>query len=336
MFDFLKKKKEYVSCEWLEYGINLGMNGIYHCCQFAHSYKNDNPVTLLKPSKIYDIEDFFKKKNLVKKMHKKGIINERCIGCFDLKKKFWEEKFEIKKMAIGSISRCDANCIYCYTHRYKHIYNKIKDVPVLELLRKLIKKNLISKDCEISFNNGEPTIMDEFEDIVNLFWHNNIGKIRVHSSGIHYSEAIAKMLTRGNCELIISPDSGNRDLYKKIKNIDKFNDVWMNISKYVQSQNENKEQVRIKYIIIPSVNDKEEYIKEFVYKAKETSVSQIYIDIELNWYKQNSHNENKVKPILELVKNMQSYIEKENLIFSCSIVLNSAIHDYNDFYKNLE
>ena len=75
MFDWLFKKNkndEYVSCEWLEYGVNFGAIGIHHCCQFSHSDKNDKPVSSLNSKNQYCIREFFKQKNKVRKQHKKG------------------------------------------------------------------------------------------------------------------------------------------------------------------------------------------------------------------------------------------------------------------------
>lgn len=332
MFNFFKKEKEYISCEWLEYGINLGANGIYHCCQFSVSNKNDAPVSALDSNKEYNIKDFLKQKRKARKQHRKGIINERCKGCFELKKKNWDSNFKITNLVIGGNTKCSASCIYCYTSFNKKIYNRQKDIPVIGVLNSLISEKLISHDCEVAFNNGEPVIMNGFDEIINILTDYKIRRIRVHSSALQYSKAVEKALEQGICDLVISPDSGNRELYRKIKNIDMFDICWGNIAKYAKSQ-KNQTQVQLKYIIIPGVNDKSENIAEFIEKVKESGVTHILIDIEMWWYRNNSENKDRIKEVFELVGYAESYIKQNDLTWNESIILCSAIDKYPELYK---
>lgn len=337
MFDWLFKKNkndEYVSCEWLEYGVNFGAIGIHHCCQFSHSDKNDKPVSSLNSKNQYCIREFFKQKNKVRKQHKKGKINERCIGCFDLKKQVWEDKNKITRMAIGPNTKCNASCIYCYTSYKKDFYNSKKDIPILYILKNFVENNFIDKECEITFNNGEPLIMDEFEDIVNLFVDNNVGKLRVHSSGIKYSTAVRRALESGRCDFIVSPDSGNKELYKKIKRIDAFDKVVENIKEYAKIQ-PTQANVQLKYIIIPTVNDTFDALKEFIDIAKECGVYRILLDIELWWYRKNSKNNTRIRKIFELAKQAKCYMEERGIVLLPSIIFDEASSSHKDIYDEV-
>ena len=45
MLDILKRKQEYISCEWLEYGMHFAVNGLYYCDKYAHHGGNNEPVS---------------------------------------------------------------------------------------------------------------------------------------------------------------------------------------------------------------------------------------------------------------------------------------------------
>lgn len=334
IFNLFSKNKEYVSCNWLEYGIHFTSSGLDHCDKYAHPGGTPFSISQLDDNHQYNFADFFKKKRKARKQAKKGILPSGCNGCYLLKKKEWEPSDKIKCMAISPHTKCNSNCIYCYTSFNKRAYNSKKDIPIFNILKKLVEKEIISKDCEIAFNNGEPLIMDEFEDIVNLFVDNKIGRLRIHSSGISYSKSVERALTSGCCDIVISPDSGNSELYKKIKRVDKFDNVWTNIRKYALVQTD-KSTVQVKYIIIPMVNDNEDNIKEFVDKAKSSGIQRILIDIEIWWYRKNAANEQKIQRIFELIKYAKQYISQSGLIFCSSITFDTAIATHKVLYDKV-
>lgn len=240
MFDFFSREKEYTSCKWLEYGIHFDAWGLYHCCMFSHSEANKYPVSRIKPDLTYDFKDFFKKKTSDRKNQRMGIINKRCTGCFCLENKKWERDNKIRKIAISTNTTCNAKCIYCTSEEQQNYLNKRPDIPILKFIKHLINIKQLAAGCEIEFGGGEPTIMKEFEELTQLFLENCNTIIKIHSSGIKYSETIEKALEKDRCELVISVDSGERNLYKKIKRTDSFDTVWKNISKYYKAQNMNK------------------------------------------------------------------------------------------------
>ncbi len=336
MFDFLKRNKEYVSCEWLEYGIHFNLSGLYHCCMYAHSNANDFPVSRLDFEMKYNFKDFLEKKNKSRKNFRKGIIEDRCKGCFELKKKNWLKQFKIKNMAISTNTSCNSNCIYCYTHNKKKYFNKIPDIPIYDFIKENIKKKIITSDCNIQFGGGEPVLNHEFEKILNLFIDKCFNNIRIHSSGIKYSLAIERSLQNDACNLVISPDSGTKELYYKIKCVDKFDDVWSNIRKYAQAQNKKKDMLHLKYIIIPNVNDRVQDIKDFIDKTKESGVNHVLIDLEMEWYKNNRTDKEKITKIFELVKYFESYARKSGLTHSHNPTICTAINEgYHELYDSI-
>lgn len=334
MFHLFDKNKEYVSCEFLESGINFGAWGLYHCCQFSHSDKNDLPISAVTSENQYDMEAFFKEKNKVRKQHRNGKISDRCKGCYELKSGVWAKNPQIKQIIIGSSTKCPMGCIYCYTNLRKKLYNTKKDIPVYEILKDLIAKNMISSDCSIAFNNGEPVLMDEFDAIVNLFLDNNIGKLTVNSAGVIIKESVKKALIAGRCEYVVSPDSGNAELYKKIKRVDSFDVVFENIKELLKiKQGESK--IRLKYIIIPQINDKIELIKEFIDKAYDIGVCDLIFDFEFNWYGDNLKDKEEIRRLFILHDEAVSYCKKRRMAPIRSIILEAAIAANRNMYDEL-
>ena len=326
IFDFLFKK-EYISCERLEYGINIYHQGLAHCDMNAHLKYPMQPVSVLKNGK-YNFNDFFKKKKEVRKMHRNGKINYRCEGCYNLEKKIWDTRVKITHIDISSNMKCNSDCIYCFSHTNKKYFNQVKDIPVYEIIHKMVNKKIIDKNCEIQIGGGEPVILEEFEQIMFLLLDNNFDNINIYSSGIKYSYAIEKALKKDACKIYISPDSGESELYKRIKNTDKFNEVWNNIKRYCEAQNRNKEAVWIKYIIIPDINDDISNINKFLQKVIESEGHAIAIDIEREWYKRNKNNKNKIEEYIHLIKYTEKFCKANNIKY---IHFPTALHITKDF-----
>ena len=78
----------------------------------------------------------------------------------------------------------------------------------------IIKNNKLlkaTKDNCIVFGGGEPTILKEFDKLLNLFCEENFNNIRINSSGIKYSHALTNALKNRRASLVISVDSGTKD-----------------------------------------------------------------------------------------------------------------------------
>ncbi len=335
MFDFLKKPKEYISCEWLEYGMHFSPLGIEYCCMYVPKDSDYIPVTKLKKWK-YDLKDFLKKRKNNLKLHKKGIINSKCVGCYNLRKQIWISSDKIKHLVVNLNYKCNADCIYCFTHRNKRLFNRLRNIPILNILEKLVKTKKINNETEIHIGGGEPLLHDEFDGIMNLFLNNGCSKIKIYSSGVEYSESIEKALKQDSCEVIISPDCADKELYKKIKNIDKYDELWANIKKYCEMQNYNKQAVCLKYIIIPNVNDTKEELDKFFDKIITVSAKTFIIDIERDWYKKEGKDSNKLVNILKLMK-YSEYRAKElglkHIYYPASVY---AIESNSELYENID
>ncbi len=340
MFNFFKRKREYVSCEWLEYGVHFSPLGIEDCCMYIPKNQDFTPVSCVKNGK-YDYKDFFKKKNIAKKQHAKGIISERCKGCYNLKKDIWKSSKVLSHVVFNLNYKCNSDCIYCYTHKNKRFFNNFRDVPIFDFVKYAVEKKIILPDCDLHLGGGEPLLNDEFEAILNFLLDNNFNNISIYSSGIQYSSAVDRAVKNGACKLYISTDSGSEELYKKIKCVDKYYECWNNIKTYCKSQTlEKNKSVCLKYIIIPEINDNKKDIDSFLEKVSEVNARVIVVDIERNWYKQYSEKDEEVKNLLWYVKYIEVYCEKNNIEYihfpACVYVLNKHREFYDSIVINCE
>ena len=196
---------------------------------------------------------------------KNGIIPSRCQQCPILEEKEWDEgNKEIHKVTIFNWKHCNAACFYCSVH--SEFYEGIKkssDYDSLPIIQKLIEENRLTENTFVAFMGGEPTMLEEFPEIVNLLLQKNC-RIEVLTNGIRYEQAISNMLNAPNHNSIcVSLDCGTKESYKRIKRVDKFEEVIQTLTKYVQESGENAKRIKCKYIIFPNVNDNKKEIDEF-------------------------------------------------------------------------
>lgn len=273
----------YTSCRWLEHGISFNTDHTEMCCLRCH--KGGGRIVLqdsLNPQK-FDWEKVFEIKKEYVENAKKNILPKECEGCFELSKRNWEKGQYIDTLHFDYWTKCNCNCVYCYTSKNKQEYNKLESYKILPILEDMIEKKLFKPTGEITFAGGEPTLLDEFDDIVDLFLKNDT-KLKIHSSGLIFDETIAKGIEKGKITLVLSADSGCSETYKKIKQTDAFGTFWENAKRYGEYQpKDNKFLVATKYILIPEINDNKAEIRKWINMNKKAGLKCIASDVEDNW-----------------------------------------------------
>ena len=135
--------------------------------------------------------------------------------------------------------------------------------------------------------------------------------------------------------IIISVDCGSRELYKQIKSFDNFDKVWDNIARYCEAQADYQSDVKVKYIVIPNLNDSIEEFEKFLKKAIESKVKWVIIDIENQWFNKNIHNEEKLKHYIVIIKNMEKLCKKYGLKQTYYSSFCYLIDKYHNFYDSI-
>lgn len=143
------------------------------------------------------------------------------------------------------------------------------------------------------------------------------------SSGILYSEDIARALNYSKANLCVSVDSGNKDTYEKIKRVHAYERVWENLKNYslscVKNPNTDKGYLILKYIIIPGINDNISELNKFFEKANSIGCTWIRIVIEYNWWAKNCN-----LPIPQNIWNLIDFIEAKKSMFRIEYIENAT------------
>lgn len=278
--------QSYTSCHWIQHGLNFEPNELQMCCLCCHPGKGHLVIKDNYNGEIIKADELFSLKEKFIEENRNNIINPKCEGCFALTNKEWDDKEKyISYIHFNHWTNCNCDCIYCYTSWDKENFNKRPHYNVLPALKELFKENVFRPGGEITFAGGEPTILDEFDDIINLCLDNGAGRITIHSSGIRYSKALEKGIREKKITVCLSADAGTSETYKKIKRVDKFDIFWENVKKYAQNQTDenNKRFVTTKYILIPGINTSKDEIDKWFELNEQSGIKTVTFDIETDY-----------------------------------------------------
>lgn len=286
-----KKDFQYI-CECVKDSLFLGTDCIYCGCSntLGIEFQKFNGGNL-------DFERIEKIRKAVIAKFINGELPERCVNCYMLKKvtgedacieneKFLtEETHSLSRLYIAHWLHCNCGCIYCCNGHLTKLKmtsepKKSEFYDVFPIVRELCEKGYVQDNTFVTFLGGEVTVLDEFEKTVELLLKHTKQNFQFLSSGIKFSKIIEKTLSEGKCDLCISIDSWNRELYKKIKRTDSFDAVVENSQKYAQACKDiSPKAMVLKYILIKGLNDTQKDIDEFVSLAKNIGIQRVILDV---------------------------------------------------------
>ncbi|MBQ8886103.1 MAG: radical SAM protein [Candidatus Gastranaerophilales bacterium] len=311
MFNIFSKKEKYLDCHYMKHSIHFFYDMVKTCCTniYGPTIYNNYSGEKIDWHHVYNF-----RKKLVKEINSpfnKISVPKACEGCYEINHYLSDKKVEpfenkIDRLYFHNVMSCNAKCNYCaYTHVEKgYKYN------VVPFIQELIDKDILSKNSEVYMSGGEITIYPEFEALLNLLLSHLNSRIEILTNAIKYSQAIYDCFKEDKCSLIVSLDSGTKEAYKSIKQVDCFDKVVDNLEKYISASETAKEHLLLKYIIVDDFNDNKEEIKAFIDTAKAIGIQQVRIDIDYEKYKF-ERNLKVPKSYLELI-NYFNELAKEN------------------------
>lgn len=263
-----------------------------------------NYVFNIRKDFVSKINSFFNKQE----------VPDVCKGCYEITagiKNSKVQKFDnvVERLYFHNNMSCNAKCIYC---TYQHVERGYK-YKVLPLLNSLINNNILSKNATVYMSGGEITIYPEFEEMMSLLLNYLNSRIEILTSGIRYCKSIEEAFIQNKCFLIISIDSGTRETYKKIKQVDCFDVVIENLKNYIKASDNVKNNVILKYIIVDDYNDNKEEIKSFIEIATSLGIKNVRLDIDYEKYKL-TKNVNVPNSYFDLIAYFNELSEKNSLI----------------------
>lgn len=313
---------KYTSCRFLENGIHFFFKEIRLCNSLSYgpvlidNYQGNS----IKWSHINE------KREQIIKSCKEGVVPECCKGCHCLETKEWEFNPKFKFMEIYHWTHCNCGCVYC-SNIYETdgiVDEKIKKSEyynLLPILEEVVANNLLDPDVEIFVGGGEPAVLEELPDLLELFSKNGIKQINLPTSGVLYSDAIVRAIDAMNTFVTISIDSGSAEVYRKIKRIDAFQTVLDNIKKYMQSPRA-VDAITLKYIILDGFNDNIEEIEKWLTTAARIGLKNISLTFEYS----HSIIKKKGKEIPKHFYNLFEYVRRRSKELDLRMVEYDAIN----------
>lgn len=300
----------YKSCRWIEHGMVLDQcNVVRHCNNFNPKYGGRPVIYTNYCDEKMDWEDFFSKKNSYRDKFRNNECPTECINCTSFEQKEWDQDNYIDYILLTPWVECNSKCIYCYggTGASSTQLNAMK-YSVVNLIKDMIDKEILVKNSILDFAGGEPTMYEEFEDLLNLLINNDYKIMVIHTNAIKYNEAIEKGIKKGVVNVIVSIDAGTKDIHRKVKGVDSYDDVWENLKTYAEAQAHESNNVKTKYIVVPGLNDKKSEIDLWLKKSHEIGIKSVVLNLDYNWLLKNINDI--PKPVYELIGYAQKQAEK--------------------------
>lgn len=278
---------KYKSCRLLEHGIYFYLDPgtghliAGHCCNTDNLEFKDRLYLYfdLKNERL-DWSYIFNEKKRLRENAKKGIYPSQCEGCFELQERNWDDYDYINHLTAGHIMKCNSRCIYCPTGRIPEWHNKKQDIDIKPIIKELLEKNLLKFNGSLRFVGGEPTLMKEFDWLVDLFSKNNVPEIYVPTSGIRLSKSLCNALEKvDSAAIVTSIDSGCKETFERIKGTKFYNLVLKNMKTYLNHSKE-KNFVISKFILFTNYNDNSKEIEQWLHNCKKIGLVQVQFDSE--------------------------------------------------------
>lgn len=255
-------------CELLLNELNLDSTDVMPCC---------TPISTEAPKYLST---------------KNGTINPNDI---DLKRRKLEICEELNEKSNNFLCKQCIHLIDCenfqkedlYTQKYNSIHIKstsrdegIESYSKKEILQKAYAEDMIdTENLTVRFREeNDVSISEEVTELLSLFEEKGFNIIHFSTINTTYQPTIEKLLKEGKCTLNVSLDCGNSETYKKIKQIDKFNDCIENLKKYVEVAKQT-EAITIHYMLIKGLNDNKEEIINFFKLMNEIGIKTVGVRI---------------------------------------------------------
>jgi len=300
----LEKNTKTYSCPSLHHAIFLAPDMLRHCCK--RFFVNGQIRGDVKIYPVHNDDDIDVTRILKEKRGLYDAINRGeetpCSGCPFLKLDTWAplDKLKIRYLSIESHTVCNMKCIYCSPTYYGGLK---ANYSLKRLFKHFFEAGAYAEDIDLVWGGGELTLMDDFEEIFQLFTLNLRPKnSTLFTNAIKYSPLIAKYLKDGKLTtLIISTDAGTKETFKKIRGVDVFDKVFNNIKKYHLAAGRG---VIIKYVFTDGNSNLEE-IKKFLEQINKYGLNKCHFQLSSDFKAQELRNEQAASVILlykELVR----------------------------------
>ncbi len=275
-------------CDQLHFHMNFLPTCISPCCDVHRAGAPEFPFT----GGYVDFEKYTKHIEEVREKIQNP-PNAFCTDCSDIYI-YSGQEFPPMDIRIVSINPhkyyCDCRCVYCHLWNYPE---KIKPYSMYEPLTSLYEQKAINPETtSLHWGGGESTLLKDFEETSR--WSLDNGFVQyVHTNGFHLSQSIISFLQEDKGSVNISLDCGDRETYKRVKGVDKWDAVTKHIADYANNAKDTNK-VNIKYIIFKENNSLKQ-IEKFFEFCKKSNVSLVEFSFDFRDIRDKSVTDQSVK-----------------------------------------
>lgn len=282
---FDDSKKISYDCPELHSCFYISLNNEINSCMLCRGHLDYKELQIASVLDIDEdnIDQVYKKieshqNRLLQRMYE-GDVPEFCKGCYHLRVKNVNSVYKflspIRYISLGGSKYCNLRCEHCFFIRDN---KDIKDTDidkVIEFISLLKKNGHLSEFKSLRLANGEPSIIKDDIKIADFCIKNSL-PVEIYTNGAKVPPTFVEGVNKGLFRIILSPDAGSREVYKKIKGKDNFDTTWNNIFKYVNETNGN---VEVKFILEKgNINDVDNMISMCV----KTGVKKVHLSMDVN------------------------------------------------------
>jgi len=268
------------SCYFVQQEIVYSNNYLCFCCNTAGDLRSTVPeFPMFKDNEKTMLYFLYNRKKILDELLGDSDYDfaEGCKGCIQIKS--YNALFGCVKITNIGINCephiCQAKCIYCgYGHDLYIDYKAAKKkshIPkmVFEMIKWSKKNNYFTEDAYFAVAPAEITVLPHKELLYEEIKSN---QAYFATNAFIFDNNIAESMKKNNSMLYASLDSGCRETFKTVKGFDLFDRVKDNLMRYRENG-----LVRLKYIILPGVNDNTNDIEGFIKFIKQMELTEVFV-----------------------------------------------------------
>jgi len=251
-----------------------------------------------------------------RKSNKQMTMLKKCIQCEQYLQKEWESYDVIEYINLSLYpSPCQCKCIYCTYETKNHDISNNKQIVenymmIFNAIEHAKRIGLISPNALYQISSGEITIhplKEKFYDLIEG------ARTWFYTNCFKFDERIAKNLSLNpNSAINFSIDCGTSNTWRKVKGFNNFNFVIDVLKRYSYSSIYSN-QLHLKYIILPSINDHKKDYSGVIELMKELDLKKIVLSCDVR--NRQHKNNNIVAEILSSVEIFIDLLDKNNIEF---------------------
>lgn len=164
---------------------------------------------------------------------------------------------------------CQLRCTYCHLTEANAFNGNNPDM--LPLIQEMLRADAVAPGSLITLAGGEPTIMTNFEAIVDAL---HAMTLLVYSNGVQFSQTVASKLNQSS-QLWVSLDCGDAALFAQLRGRPLFDQVVANLERYSQALGSR---LFVKYILQEGNATVEQFAQFAALAAQRFPAAQLVVD----------------------------------------------------------